>query len=112
MCASTITGGVEALIGVCIGMYFLTRRWTDSNAAAAFAGTLYVFNGVMFASFAWPNYLATLAWMPFLVLLAERATREGGRWIVGTALVGALQMLTGAPEVILFTWIIVGVLAL
>ena len=95
-----------------LGMYFLTRRWTGTNAAAAFAGTLYVFNGVMFASFAWPNYLATLAWMPFLVLLAERATREGGRWIVGTALVGALQMLTGAPEIILFTWLIVGALAL
>jgi hypothetical protein len=95
-----------------LGMYLLTRRWTETNFAAALAGTLYVFNGIMFASFAWPNYLATLGWMPFVVLLAERATREGGRWMVGAALVGAMQMLTGAPEVILFTWLIIGVLFL
>jgi len=95
-----------------LGMYLLARRWTDTNFAAALAGTLYVFNGILLASFAWPNYLATLGWMPFVVLLAERATREGGRWIVGAAVVGALQMLTGAPEIILFTWLIVGVLGL
>jgi hypothetical protein len=95
-----------------LGMFLLTRRWTETNFAAALAGTLYVFNGIMFASFAWPNYLATLGWMPFVVLLAERATREGGRWTIGTAIVGALQMLTGAPEVILFTWLIIGVLFL
>ena len=94
------------------GMYLLARQWTQNNYAGALAGTTYVFSGVMFASFVWPNYLVTLGWMPFVVLLAERAWREGGRWVIGCALVGALQMLSGAPEVILFTWLIVGVLAL
>jgi hypothetical protein len=93
-----------------LGMYLLARRWTESNFAGALAGTLYVFNGIMLASFAWPNYLVTLGWMPFVVLLAERAWREGGRWLVGASLVGALQMLSGAPEVIVFTWLIIGVL--
>ena len=92
------------------GMYLLARRWTETNFAAALAGTLYVFNGVMFASFVWPNYLATLGWMPFVVFLAERVWREGGRWVVSMSLVAAMQMLAGAPEVILFTWLIVGVL--
>jgi hypothetical protein len=92
------------------GMYLLVRRWTETNFAAALAGTIYVFNGIMFASFVWPNYLVALGWMPFVVLLAERTWREGGRWIVGTSLVAAMQMLAGAPEVILFTWLIVGVL--
>lgn len=95
-----------------IGMHLLARRWTESNVAGALAGTFYVFNGITFASFAWSNYLVTLGWMPLVVLLAERAWREGGRWIIGAALVGALQMLSGAPEVILFTWFIVGVLCL
>jgi hypothetical protein len=92
------------------GMYLLARRWTNVNFAGALAGTTYVFNGIMFASFMWPNYLVTLGWMPFVVLLAERAWREGGRWIVGAALVSALQMLSGAPEVILLTWMITGAL--
>jgi len=92
------------------GMYLLVRHWTKTNFAGALAGTVFVFNGIMFASFVWPNYLVTLGWMPFVVLLAEFAWREGGRWTVCAALVSALQMLSGAPEVILFTWLIVGVL--
>lgn len=95
-----------------LGMYLLARQWTQNNYAGALAGTTYLFSGLMFASFVWPNYLVTLGWMPFVVLLAERAWREGGRWVIGCALVGALQMLSGAPEVILFTWMIVGLLAL
>ena len=92
------------------GMYLLARRWTSVNFAGAIAGTLYVFNGIMFSSFIWPNYLVTLGWMPFVVLLTERAWREGGRWIVGASIVAGLQMLSGAPEVILFTWLIVSAL--
>jgi len=92
------------------GMYLLVRHWTKVNFAAALAGTTYVFSGIMFATFVWPNYLVTLGWMPFVVLLAERAWREGGRWVIGAALVSALQMLSGVPEVILFTWLIIGAL--
>lgn len=92
------------------GMYLLARHWTGTNAGGAVAGTAYVFGGVMLASFAWPNYLVTLGWMPIVVLLAERAWREGGRWLVGAALAATMQMLPGAPEVTLFTWLIVGVL--
>ena len=92
------------------GMYLLARRWTSVNVAAALAGTTYVFSGVMFASFVWPNYLVTLGWMPLVVLLAERAWREGGRWMIGAGAVSTLQMLSGAPELILFTWLIVAAL--
>jgi hypothetical protein len=92
------------------GMYLLVRHWTKVNFAAALAGTTYAFSGIMFATFVWSNYLVTLGWMPFVVLLAERAWREGGRWVIGAALVSALQMLSGVPEVILFTWLIIGAL--
>ena len=93
-----------------MGMYFLARRWTGHNFAASVAGVAYVFNGVMFSSLIWPNYLVALGWMPFVVLLAERAWREGGRRIVLAALVAALQMLSGAPEIVLLTWILIGAL--
>jgi hypothetical protein len=93
-----------------MGMHALAKHWTQTNSAGALAGTTYVFSGVMFASFIWPNYLVTLGWMPWVVLLAERAWREGGRWLVGASLVSGLQMLSGAPEVILFTWFITGAL--
>jgi hypothetical protein len=93
-----------------IGMYLLARRWTANNFAAAFAGAAFVFNGIVFASFIWPNYFVAFAWMPFVVLTVERAWREGGRWTVAAALVSALQLGSGVPEIIVFTWLVAGLL--
>jgi len=58
----------------------------------------------------WPNNIAALAWLPWLVWAGERAWREGGRWLLWAALVGSLQMLSGAPEVILLTWVLLAAL--
>ena len=94
-----------------LGMYALARRWTGRRFVAAFAGTAFVFNGVVLTCHIYPNYLATLGWLPWVVLFTERAWREGGRMIVAAALAGAMQMLTGAPEILLLTWLLLGVLA-
>src|SRR4051812_42879963 len=75
-----------------MGMYFLAFRWNQNNVAAAVGGAGYAFSGIVFASFIWPNYFVALGWMPFVVLLAERAWRESGRWIAAAAVVSALQL--------------------
>jgi len=93
-----------------LGMYFLAHHWTGNRLAAAVAGIAFAFNGLTWHSLMWPNDIAGLGWMPWVVWTAERAWREGGRRIVAAALVGALQMLTGAPEIILLTWVFLGVL--
>jgi hypothetical protein len=93
-----------------LGMYHLARRWTDDDFAASVAGVAFVFNGVVFSCLLWPNYTAALGWMPWIVLATERAWREGGRAIVVAALLGALQMLSGVPELVVFTWVTVGAL--
>jgi hypothetical protein len=91
------------------GMYALAKRWTNSSLGATVAGFAFAWNGLMLHSLMWPNNLAALGWMPWVVLAMERAGREGGRRLYLGALVGAMQMLTGAPEMILLTWLIVGV---
>ncbi len=91
-----------------MGMYFLARRWTGVNSAAALAGTIFVFNGVTVSCLQWTNYIVTLGWMPWVVLLSERAWREGGRRVIVAALVVALQLLAGVPEMVIFTWLIIG----
>ena len=58
----------------------------------------------------WPNDIAALAWMPWVVLAVERAWQKGGRALVWGALAGVIQMLAGAPEVIALTWVMVGAL--
>jgi len=93
-----------------LGMYFLAREWTRHDFAAAFAGVAYVFNGVTFSCVAWPNYLVALGWMPWVVMCAQRAWREGGRKLVIAAIVGALQMLAGVPELVVLTWLLIGAL--
>jgi hypothetical protein len=93
-----------------LGMFFLARRWTGNNFAAAFAGVVFAFNGFTLNLLMWPSHMATFAWMPWVVLAAELAWREGGRKILLAAIVGALQMLAGGPEIIFLTWLIVAAL--
>src|SRR5437763_4819765 len=86
-----------------IAMYALSWTWTGNRFAAAVAGLAYAFNGFTLNCLMWPNYIASLAWMPLVVLTVERAWRLGGRRIVLAALVGAIQMLSGTPEIVLLT---------
>jgi hypothetical protein len=93
-----------------LGMYFLARRWTGNDFAAAFAGTVFAFNGLTLNLLMWPSHIATFSWMPWVVLTVSGAWREGGRKIPLAAFAGALQMLAGGPETIFLTWLIVSAL--
>ncbi len=93
-----------------IGMYFLARRWTGNKFAACVAGLAFAWNGLTLHALMWPNSCASIGWAPWVVFFVDKAMREGGRNIVYAALVGAMQMLAGVPEIILVTWIISGAL--
>src|SRR5205823_3249420 len=71
------------------------------------AGIAYAFSGLALASLIWPNDVAALGLLPWVWLAVERAWNEGGRQIPKAILIGATQMLSGAPEVILFTWMVI-----
>ena len=88
------------------GMFFLARQLTNNSFAAAFAGVAFAFNGLTLNLLMWPSHIATLSWMPWVVLAVEMAWREGGRKIILAAFAGALQMLAGGPEIIFLTWIL------
>jgi hypothetical protein len=94
-----------------LGMYCLANRWTGHRLAAALAGLIFAFNGLTLNALMWPNIVATLGWLPWVVWLGQRAWREGGKAVVWGALAGAMQMLAGGPEVILLTWVTLFVLA-
>ncbi len=93
-----------------MGMYFLARRWTGSPFAAAVAGLAFGYNGLSWYMVMWISNLGAYAWMPWVILAVESAWREGGRKIILAALAGAMQMLTGAPEIIVLTWCVSGCL--
>src|SRR5437867_1090613 len=82
-----------------LGMYFLARFWTNNQFAATLAGIAFAFNGLSLNCLMWPNNIAALGWMPWVVWSALQAWRLGGRQIVVAAILGALQLLAGAPEI-------------
>lgn len=90
------------------GMFWLLRRWNIGNFAAAIAGFAFVFNGVMLSCLLWGNYIASLAWLPWVVGSVIEAWRGGGRWLPLAAVTSALQVLTATPELTLLTWIFLG----
>src|ERR1051325_218018 len=55
------------------GMFLLARAWTGSNFAAAVAGLGFIFSGVLLSCLKWPNNIAALGWMPWVVLCVDRA---------------------------------------
>jgi hypothetical protein len=95
-----------------LGMYYWAWRWTNHRLAAALAGLIFAFNGLALNSLMWPNIVATLGWLPWVVWLGQRAWREGGKAFVWAVLAGAMQMLAGGPEPILLTWVLLAVLAI
>jgi Bacterial membrane protein YfhO len=93
-----------------VGMYRLARRWTGNDFAAAFAGVAFPFSGLTLNLLMWPSHIATFSWMPWVVLLVERAWHEGRRTLVLASLAGAMQMLAGGPETIFLTWMLLAAL--
>jgi hypothetical protein len=68
----------------------------------------FTFNGLILQSLMWPNNMAALGWAPWVIGATEMAWSRGGRAVFTAAMCGALQMLTGAPEIIFLTWIFIG----
>lgn len=89
-----------------LGMFFLARRLTGNNPAAAIAGIAFAFNGLTLNCLMWHMSSACVSWFPWVFLTVERAwTLGGSRNLILAALAGCMQMLTGPPELILATWL-------
>jgi hypothetical protein len=94
-----------------LGMYVLAQHWTRNRLAAALAGVVFSFNGLSLNALMWPNIEAALGWLPWVIYLGQRGWREGGKTLVWAVLAAAMQFLAGGPEPLLFTWLILFVLA-
>ena len=94
-----------------LGMYHLGRHWTANRLAGAAAGIFFVFNGITLSCLLWPNYAVALGWMPWVILLTERAVRQGGRPLLWAALAATCQLLAGVPELVLMTWLVIACFA-
>jgi len=94
-----------------MGMCCLASRWTGNRLAASVAGVAYAFNGLTLNCLMWPNNIAALGWMPWVILVSQRAWTGKRRDFAAAVVVAGMQMLSGAPEIILLTWITLAALA-
>jgi hypothetical protein len=92
-----------------VGMYVLARHWSGSQLGGAIAGIAYAFSGLTLNALMWPNNIAALGWAPWVLHEVEGAWRVGKGRLPRAITLAALQMLSGAPEVILLTWCFAGV---
>lgn len=95
-----------------IGMYCLVERWTGNRTSASIAGVIFSLNGLFLNSLAWPNNSAALGWFPWLLMSSVSALSGNRRWIAAAAFCGAMQMLSGGPEIIIFSWGFIGLVVL
>lgn len=95
-----------------VGMHRLATQQTGDLFGAAVAGTIFVFNGITMSCLSWPNYAAALGWMPWVIAFAEQASRRGTHATVLAVFVSTMQILSGAPEIILLTWLIIAAVGL
>jgi hypothetical protein len=90
-----------------MGMRKLAKALTGQGWPAAVAGWFFVFNGITLSALTWPNYTVAIAWMPWLVYFALASFRGETGKAVPAILSAAMQMLSGAPEIIAFAWLLV-----
>jgi len=102
-----------------MGMFVLCRRWIGGTVGPLVAGVGYAFGGLTMSCVFWPNNIAALGWMPWVILLLPKAIESKhtpsrppirepcisrSAWLLPA--VATLQMLCGAPEITLMTWIV------
>ena len=94
-----------------LGVYWLSRRWGAGGYAATVAGFAYAFNGASLSCLEWGNYIASLAWMPWVIGWTREAWQTGRpRAIAVASVLAALQLLTATPELTLLLWTLLGAL--
>lgn len=81
----------------------LAKTWTNHDLAADVTGVSFVFGGAVLSSLMWPNYVAALAWMPWLIRYGLRCELR-----IGWVLVATCQLLVGVPELVVMTWVLLG----
>ena len=91
-----------------VGMFYLCRFLFKDPKIAFIIGYAFGLNGCTLSMLLWPHIIATYSYVPwvcFTTLLA--CSRPGVRTIILGGITAGLQMLTGTPEIILITWMLV-----
>jgi hypothetical protein len=91
-----------------LGLFRLGRSYGLSPRAAFLGASLFASSGMYLSSFEFYNHIAALAWMPWILLVLNREPRAGRPRFFALAVLWALLVLAGSPEVIVITALLAG----
>jgi hypothetical protein len=100
------------LVLVGIGTGFLALEYGLPPAAALLAGGSMALSGFFVCHIRQLNLIDAACWLPFLLLVVERAVRGNRRVVAALACVWVLSLFAGHPQVSYFTALVVGVYAI
>ncbi len=92
-------------LGGALGFYALARGWM-SRLAALLPGFLWLCGGYQILRYTNGVVIFTFGmnWIPWMWLAAERCGPGARRWTILLGLLGAMQFLAGAPQLVHITW--------
>ncbi|MBI1292963.1 hypothetical protein GC173_17265, partial [bacterium] len=91
-----------------IGMFCLLRGWCGM-AASVLGAVAWMCSGYQLGKMAFgiSVFMESLAWVPWMMLAIERQSWAAGRgrgWVGVLGLLGGIQLLAGAPQIVQITW--------
>ncbi|MBN1902528.1 YfhO family protein [Candidatus Sumerlaeota bacterium] len=90
-----------------IGVYFWLCARRFSRAASLGAAMIGMLSGATWAHLAFGAYLNTMALFPWTLFFFEKFRRSGRKkWFFGITVCAALQILTGAPQAVYYSFIV------
>jgi len=88
-----------------LGIFYLCKSYSLSEKASFFGATIFIFSGIFLSSFEFYNHIATLCWMPWILLALQRYSKKIFPGLFMLSILWALLILAGTPYVIIITLI-------
>ena len=93
--------------------YLLLRHFKLSKIASTFGGLFFAFSGFNLIWLEWNIHSLTSAWIPLLFLLIDKYIyKKEIKYLIYFSIVLALQILSGYPQIVLYTLLALGVFVL
>jgi len=94
-------------------VYILMREWGHSRQASFLSGSVFMFSGYMISVINLPASLASVVWLPLVILFYERALKKDPvKNSIITGVFMALMFLGGEPAILYITFFVLALMGL
>lgn len=95
-----------------IGMYLLLYLIVKNRLGAAIGSIAYCFSGIAINSVMWQSNIAAMGWAPWFIAAVYQYVLKKNQKLHTIIITGAMQLLSGSPEITASTYIIAAAIVL